>query len=64
MHKASFSQSIAHLYAQFSVRHARLEKNVQGPYSPTIFQSILWSLFPKNCNFECNTTSDWLNRVV
>ena len=39
----------------------------QGPYSPTILQNILslgLQIFPYLAAFECNTTSDWLNRMV
>ena len=34
---------------------------VQGPYPTTILKNIP-CLFITICKFECNTTSDWLNR--
>ena len=36
---------------------------VQGRYSPTILKRTL-VFCCKICKFECNTTSDWLNRMV
>ena len=44
-----------------------LLKKDQGPYSPTILQNILslvLKIFLYLEAFECNTTSDWLNRTV
>ena len=38
-----------------------------GPYSPTILENglnLILQYFPYLETFECNTTSDWLNRTV
>ena len=38
-----------------------------GPYSPTILEKVLrliLQIFLYLDAFECNTTSDWLNRMV
>ena len=35
-----------------------------GPYSPTILNNILCFCLLHDCKLECDTTSDWLNRLV
>ena len=36
----------------------------KGPYSQTILKDNLCLLLQDFCKFECNTTSDWLIRMV
>ena len=60
------------IYAKYSdlMKHCILLKhaqNVQDRYSPTILEnclSLVLQIFLYLEVFECNTTSDWLNRTV
>ena len=54
------------VYISFWVLHTsevKCRTRDLGSYSPTILKTIL-CLFLQDCKFECNTSSDWLNRTV
>ena len=42
----------------------RMRQQLTGPYLPAIYKIILWCLLQDFVNFESNTTSDWLDRLV